>query len=763
MGTEARARLGLWALIGVTLFSFNQVFEVDEYVGPSLLGALAAALICMAARRIGLSTFVAMIASVVGLLVYVTLVFALRTTMFGLPTGRTVTRISDAVVDAYRQSQIDYSPIPTRTGYVILIVAGLWIIATIGETATFRWRLPLVASIGPIALFSLAIVVGTGEGSPVLVAMFLAALLTYWALESSHRMRSWGRWVTPWAHQTDAQPESVTAGLARRMGYSTVAAALVAPFFLPAIGNGLLSWRSDVGGGPGGGSGPRETTSGRVDPWVQLDPQSISQSSAELLRVTARTPDGEPATGDYWRIVSLNSFDGGRWTNQGIDSEDFPSSGPEENPAADAEALIQVITIKGLVGNSLPAAVQPYSLRFDRQVDGQTASIDDTGSLRVSTGTRDGLVYRVVSATPDHSVGELRAAETDTATLDAEYLEVPETVSPEVVALTERWTRGAETDFDKLVALQSRLRDFSYDLDVPPPDTGDYLTEFLLDDREGFCQQFATAFALQARILNMPSRVNVGFLPGSAEGAGDFIVHGTDAHAWPEVYFGEELGWVRFEPTPRPDSTIVPEYSTQALPGVDPGGGGAPNSGGGKQPGQLEVETPTNPNKGGGSRAIDPNAGAPAPAPEQSQWQRTFATLIRVVALGLLVFLALVPLLKEWRTRRRYQKAIGARAVAGAAFIQFEEEAADLASPRKSSESAQTFAERLTQRGEVTDRPAMRLAQIYEAAVFAPRDLESSEGAEAKALAGTLRQEMWSRASWWTRIARLFSPRSLWA
>jgi predicted outer membrane protein len=158
------------------------------------------------------------------------------------------------------------------------------------------------------------------------------------------------------------------------------------------------------------------------------------------------------------------------------------------------------------------------------------------------------------------------------------------------------------------------------------------------------------------------------------------------------------------------------------------------------------------------------SAAAPAaPVPEQSQWQKTFAILLRVVALALLAFLALVPLLKEWRTRRRYQRATGARAIAGAAFTQFEEEAAGLASPRRASETAVTFAERLSQGGEVTDRPALRLAQLYEAAVFAPRDLESSEGAEAKALAGHLRQEMWARASWWTRIGRLFSPRSLWA
>ena len=58
--------------------------------------------------------------------------------------------------------------------------------------------------------------------------------------------------------------------------------------------------------------------------------------------------------------------------------------------------------------------------------------------------------------------------------------------------------------------------------------------------------------ALLARELDYPSRVSVGFLSGSAATAEEgllFTVSGTDAHAWPEVYF-EGYGWFPFEPTP---------------------------------------------------------------------------------------------------------------------------------------------------------------------------------------------------------------------
>ena len=51
-----------------------------------------------------------------------------------------------------------------------------------------------------------------------------------------------------------------------------------------------------------------------------------------------------------------------------------------------------------------------------------------------------------------------------------------------------------------------------------------------------------------ARVVGIPSRVAVGFLPG--EQVGDtWEVSIRDMHAWPELYFAG-YGWVRFEPTP---------------------------------------------------------------------------------------------------------------------------------------------------------------------------------------------------------------------
>ena len=54
---------------------------------------------------------------------------------------------------------------------------------------------------------------------------------------------------------------------------------------------------------------------------------------------------------------------------------------------------------------------------------------------------------------------------------------------------------------------------FQYDTTVDPVDTPDAIAEFL-SDRRGFCVQFASAYAVMARSLGIPSRVAVGFTPG---------------------------------------------------------------------------------------------------------------------------------------------------------------------------------------------------------------------------------------------------------
>jgi transglutaminase-like putative cysteine protease len=756
MGSEARTRLALVSLLVVTLFSFGQVFDRGNWPGPALLGMALSGAIVIGARRLGLGTGWTIGASVVGLVWYAAFIFRMHDLFYGLPTVSALEGVWNSVRVSVEKSNIDYAPVPLRTGYVALTVIGMWIATALAEIATFRWRRPLVACLPLITLFSLLTIVGTRTGTTFLVLCFLGALLAYLALESSHRLRSWGAWITSLADRNAETPGEVSSRLARRMGASCLAAALFSPLFLPAIGDGLLSWRNPTGVGPGNGAGG---PGGEVDLLASLQPQIIEQSTAELFAV-----DAERA--DYWRLTSLVNFNGTRWSplEQQPREELLPGGRlVPTHPPRLYESMTQRVTISGLEGELLPTAGQPDSVIVTDVVDGRDS--DDlsyefeTSTIKIQGGATEELGYAVTSAIARPSFKEMNTSSIGTAA--PSYLDPgPIAISPEVVSLIDDWTSRFDTPFKKLVAVQDNLRQFTYSIDVEPTASTDKLSEFLLSTRRGYCQQFAAAFALIARHLGFPTRVSIGFLPGETNLADPthFNIRGTDAHAWPEVLF-EDYGWVRFEPTPG-NGAAPPAYTSRALPfqadnpfsDTGAGRGGLnPQAFAGNQSVPLGGR-----DRGGAPQGSDEQGGTERPA-----WEETFSTALSIVLLAVLIFIASVPLLKTLRTSLRYRRAQTPGAVAVAAFAQFESEAADLASPRAPSESASGFARRMGSGYRVPRNNALELAAIYERATYASEAIDNSSAIRARRLAASLRGELWSAASLGNKLRRLFSPTGL--
>ena len=136
----------------------------------------------------------------------------------------------------------------------------------------------------------------------------------------------------------------------------------------------------------------------------------------------------------------------------------------------------------------------------------------------------------------------------------------------ETTALALEITAGAGSRYDQALALQNYLHHeggFTYSTDTAPARTDDATWDFLTD-RRGYCVQFSTAFLVMARALDIPTRLGVGYLPGSdPDDDGVWSVTGEDSHAWPEVWF-EGIGWVRFEPTPQVQTGPLPDYADPA-------------------------------------------------------------------------------------------------------------------------------------------------------------------------------------------------------
>ncbi|MDP9233489.1 MAG: DUF3488 and transglutaminase-like domain-containing protein [Actinomycetota bacterium] len=749
MGTEARARLGLAALLAFTLWTFAEVFRGGEYPGPTLLGMFLAGGIAVATRRLGRGAALSLVLSGVALFWYVCLVFAASATLYGLPTLDTLRRLGHFVAVAAQRSGSDVAPAPVRPGYVLMVVVGMWVAAAIGETAAFRWQRPLLAALPCIGLFSLVLVVGTGTAAPVLVAAFLALLLTFWGLESSNRLRSWGRWVPTWPGHPEEPPPEITGSLARRMATWCVAGVFITPILLP-LGHGLIDWRNGTGHGNGpGGTGGVST----IDPLVSIAPTLLNQTNQELLKVKSNTAS-------YWRLQTLAAFDGTSWSAASAPSR--PVNDPPgvihltHAPLLGTHTVTQSITLTNLETRFLPAAVNPTAIRLPGPVT--LLSDPANGDLELQNAAHPGFTYQVNSSVTKASYNDVQADHVGDP--GAVYLQLPDKLSQTVRDLAHEWTAGANTPLDKLLAIQRHLRRFKYSVHVQPKASSDYLTEFLTQTKAGYCQQFATAFTVLARIEGFPTRIAVGFLPGTENPATHtFVVRGLDAHAWPEVYF-RDYGWLRFEPTPRL-AAAVPSYSR--VPSTSgPGGGngnsqghGAPNVSGRGQLDKANLDARTG---ASGGPFVPRRSRVRTGRPE---WEREFARFGRTLIIVALLVLLAIPLLKAVRTALRYSRAGGAQDVAEAAFAHFEDEATELADARAPSESAGAYVDRLVTSKKLTAKAALGLAHIYERAEYSPAGIADPDAEEARRLVRQLRVDLWSNASWWDRAERLFSPKTL--
>ncbi len=134
------------------------------------------------------------------------------------------------------------------------------------------------------------------------------------------------------------------------------------------------------------------------------------------------------------------------------------------------------------------------------------------------------------------------------------YLELPPSPRAEIVAaLAHRIVEeaAAQTPYEKTLAVRNYLQtQFSYSLDnldfggACPTET------FLLDERRGHCEYFASGMAVLLRRLDIPCRIVNGYYTNEWNPFGKhFVVRQSDAHSWVEVFFNG-AGWLPFDPSP---------------------------------------------------------------------------------------------------------------------------------------------------------------------------------------------------------------------
>lgn len=131
-------------------------------------------------------------------------------------------------------------------------------------------------------------------------------------------------------------------------------------------------------------------------------------------------------------------------------------------------------------------------------------------------------------------------------------LQLPDDLPNSVRELANQVTSAETNSYDKMAAICSFLRQYTYSKDVEEVSTGqDFVEDFLYRTKSGYCTYFATSAAVMGRCVGIPTRYVEGAIVSKdcKKKKGYSLLDGNSLHAWCEAYF-EGFGWVRFEATP---------------------------------------------------------------------------------------------------------------------------------------------------------------------------------------------------------------------
>lgn len=279
------------------------------------------------------------------------------------------------------------------------------------------------------------------------------------------------------------------------------------------------------------------------------DQVSLAEHGARIYsnpRIVLRVefPGGRPANvqGLHWRGRSYDRFDGVRWTrSRGI----RPSSGPTRWYRQWSDStVVQKIYAAPLDVRALFAIHPVLDIEAESGIHPLFDNVGDFFYWGSATP-----VYTATSVAGRPPVEELRDAERGFMPDPEHYLQLPR-LPDRIHELADSLTTGAETRYDRAVAVERWLRTFEYTRDLPESAAAATLEHFLFERRAGHCEYFSSAMVVLLRSQGIHARNVNGFLGGQWSGMGDYLaVTQNEAHSWVEVWF-PDYGWVTFDPTP---------------------------------------------------------------------------------------------------------------------------------------------------------------------------------------------------------------------
>ena len=633
----ALAEATLWMVHLAAALQFRRVFETDDFLlrVVALLTVTSASSVLARLRR--LPTAASTAASVAVTLVVAAWLWFPSTTAWGVPTAETLRVALDSLGESAEQFRTVIAPTEALVGFQLLVGLALSASVLFADWAAFRLRATLEALTPATVIYLFTAVLAPRYGNTSSALWFAPAALVHIVCHRAWLASRTIAWL-------GSSPDEGASGLRLRGLFTAMAAILVAFALVPQVpglhDEPIVRWREQDGG-----STQRDT----VSPIVDVRGRLLRQTNRVMFTVRSTSPA-------YWRLTSLNNFDGRIWSSSAEFQEADGRLPTVARDAVRSRRVIQDFQVESLGALWAPAAFEARELPSASgpmlwDSESSTLIVDD------SLPSSDGLRYSVASEVPvlDPELLRFAGGPEDRALLDT-YLALPADLPPVVREEADRVVAGLDNRYDRARALQDFFHSsrFRYSTEVPSGHGNDALVAFL-ESGAGYCEQFAGTYAAMARAVGLPSRVAVGFTSGDAdpEDPTFYRVRGVHAHAWPEVHF-PGIGWVPFEPT-----------KGRGIPGAESYTGLAEAQEHGPDDAATTTTastTTTSPLRSGTSAPSPPATTAPPPARGTSvgasevtettgrQWAALVMTAVLVVMVGTILA---APWLRR-RLRRRH-------------------------------------------------------------------------------------------------------------
>ncbi|MET1132594.1 MAG: DUF3488 and transglutaminase-like domain-containing protein [Aeromicrobium sp.] len=630
--------------------------------------------------------------------------FAPGSTVLGLPTPSSAAELAGLLGEARTVIVEEVAPIVPPDPVVLLVAVSYLVIFVLSDAVARQvWRVPLLG-----LLWATMLVV------PSVIAMEMPP---WWIFAGTAAAWLWLWW------SESPHVGVIPSGAAALTGSGALAVALA----LPVIGPDIEPTSSDFG------VAESQVFGTGINPMIELG-RNLRQSQPR--RVLSYSTEG--TTGEYLKVATLRQFNGRTWSPSPV-LGDLDVEGVDDlDEAIETQERTTSIRIESLRSSLLPV---PYPATRIRGLEGEWQWLRDGSTVRgEGRTTTEDQTYTVTSLDRQPTADQIRDAGFAGRSLDA-YRSLPQDVPDLVTRLARERAGDADNDYDRMVALQDWLRtDFSYSVEAPVEDgydgNGLDVMEEFLRQQTGYCVHFASTLAVMGRVLDVPTRVAVGYAPGDSllgrtvDGA-TFGVDSDDLHAWTEVYF-RDIGWIPFDATPGIGAPT--EFAEE----FDPQNGAGQDSEVPEQGSREDREL----------NAQDEETAARAEGRSGTPWRPALVAIATVSVLG-----AVPGVVRQLRRRRRWSAGHDS---SEPLWSEVSDTARDLGIDLDPAETPRGFAGRLETYG-VGGTDLVELVDQVERDRYAGTGPGTSRVDEAQRVVESLRAASSRRARWWARLA----PRSL--